>query len=152
MERAPCIEVVNLSKVYRDPMRIWRTINGITDLSFSLEPGEIVGFVGHNGAGKTTTIKMLMGFIAPTAGRIGIFGADPGDRDGRNGSASCQSVPIFTATSRDENSCVISARFPRYLVPRRTPPSRRRSRKWGSPMRAISCSPTTRKACCSASA
>lgn len=79
MERAPCIEVVNLSKVYRDPMRIWRTINAVTDLSFSLEPGEIVGFVGHNGAGKTTTIKMLLGFIAPTAGRIGIFGADPGD-------------------------------------------------------------------------
>jgi len=39
-----------------------------------VKPGEVVGFVGHNGAGKTTTIKMLMGFIEPTAGNISVFG------------------------------------------------------------------------------
>ncbi|HNW16477.1 MAG TPA: ATP-binding cassette domain-containing protein, partial [bacterium] len=51
-------------------MKVWDTIEAVKDFSFSVQTGEIVGFVGHNGAGKTTTIKMLMGFIAPTSGEI----------------------------------------------------------------------------------
>lgn len=48
----------------------------IKDISFSIEEGEIFGFLGPNGAGKTTTIRMLVGLIKPTAGKISICGYD----------------------------------------------------------------------------
>jgi len=46
----------------------------LDDLSLSLEPGEVMGFVGPNGAGKSTTLKLAMGFIAPDAGEISVLG------------------------------------------------------------------------------
>ncbi|AWT59616.1 MAG: putative multidrug ABC transporter ATP-binding protein YbhF [Candidatus Moanabacter tarae] len=46
----------------------------VDKLSFSLNPGEVVGLLGPNGAGKTTAIQMLLGLIKPTSGRIKIFG------------------------------------------------------------------------------
>lgn len=48
----------------------------VTDVTFSISPGEIFGFLGPNGAGKTTTIRMLVGLIRPTAGQIMINGWD----------------------------------------------------------------------------
>lgn len=75
------IEFKNVSKTFRHPMKVWDRIEAVKDLSFSMENGEIVGFVGHNGAGKTTAIKMMMGFIWPTAGEIQVNGKDPGDPD-----------------------------------------------------------------------
>lgn len=49
---------------------------GITDLSLSVEEGDIFGFIGPNGAGKSTTIRLLLGLITPTSGSISIFGKD----------------------------------------------------------------------------
>ncbi len=46
----------------------------VDGISFRVEPGEVLGFLGPNGAGKTTTMRMLAGFIAPTAGRAEICG------------------------------------------------------------------------------
>ncbi|EXG79488.1 CocE/NonD family hydrolase [Cryptosporangium arvum] len=46
----------------------------VRDLSFSVEPGQVVGLLGPNGAGKTTTLRMLMGLIRPTGGEILVFG------------------------------------------------------------------------------
>ena len=46
----------------------------LDDLSLSLEPGEVMGFVGPNGAGKSTTLRMIMGMIAPDAGEIRVLG------------------------------------------------------------------------------
>ena len=51
----------------------------VNDLSLSLERGEIMGFLGANGAGKTTTIKMLLGLIRPTSGKVEVLGGDPVD-------------------------------------------------------------------------
>jgi ABC-2 type transport system ATP-binding protein len=51
-----------------------RTI--VDSASFELRPGEVFGFLGPNGAGKTTTIRMLVGLIKPTAGRVTICGYD----------------------------------------------------------------------------
>lgn len=48
----------------------------VDDISFTVEKGEIVGFVGQNGAGKTTTIKMMTGILNPTAGTVTINGYD----------------------------------------------------------------------------
>ena len=63
------IEVENIEKRYGPT----QAVKGI---SFTLQPGDFVGFVGGNGAGKSTTIKMLTGQIIPTAGRIVIDSAD----------------------------------------------------------------------------
>ncbi|MFD1673714.1 ABC transporter ATP-binding protein [Alicyclobacillus fodiniaquatilis] len=48
----------------------------VDDLTFSIQPGEIVGFLGPNGAGKTTTISMLVGITKPDKGKITIHGVD----------------------------------------------------------------------------
>ena len=62
------VEVENLGKVYKDGYR------AVSDLSFSVERGQVVGLLGPNGAGKTTTLRMLMGLIFPTEGSIFIDG------------------------------------------------------------------------------
>ncbi|TRO42835.1 ABC transporter ATP-binding protein [Pseudomonas sp. ALS1279] len=48
----------------------------VDDLSFQVQPGEVLGFLGPNGAGKSTTMKMLTGFLAPTSGTASILGCD----------------------------------------------------------------------------
>lgn len=69
----------NVVKIYSHPMKVWEKVVSVNDLSFELPEGKVTGFVGHNGAGKTTTIKMIMGFITPTKGKITVFGKDPSD-------------------------------------------------------------------------
>ena len=49
----------------------------VDDVSFALEPGELVGYIGPNGAGKSTTIKMLTGILVPTSGEIRVAGRVP---------------------------------------------------------------------------
>jgi ABC-2 type transport system ATP-binding protein len=84
----------NLSKSYpvaiKDPgiggtishffRRTYRNINAVQDVSFSIEPGEMVGFLGPNGAGKTTTLKMLTGLIHPSQGTVKVGGFVPFNR------------------------------------------------------------------------
>ncbi len=50
----------------------------VTDVSFTVKPGEIVGFLGPNGAGKTTTLRMALGLVKPDSGDIRLFGGAPG--------------------------------------------------------------------------
>lgn len=63
------IQVENLSKQFTG-------IKAVDDLSFSVQKGEVYGFLGQNGAGKSTTIRMLLTLIRPTNGAITIFGKD----------------------------------------------------------------------------
>ncbi|HCB79669.1 MAG TPA: ABC transporter ATP-binding protein, partial [Erythrobacter sp.] len=49
----------------------------VDDLSFSVSPGEIFGFLGGNGAGKTTTLRMVLDIIRPTSGTISVLGSPP---------------------------------------------------------------------------
>jgi len=51
-------------------------LKAVDDLSFKVEPGQVLGFLGPNGAGKSTTMKMLTGFLAPTSGTALINGVD----------------------------------------------------------------------------
>jgi len=52
-------------------------VHAVTDLSFSVEPGSLVGYIGPNGAGKSTTVKTLTGILVPTAGMISVGGLEP---------------------------------------------------------------------------
>ena len=52
-------------------------IKAVDDVNFTLERGELVGYIGANGAGKSTTIKMLTGILVPTSGHIDVMGLTP---------------------------------------------------------------------------
>ncbi len=75
------IVLKGVTKVFAHPMKVWQKVTAVSDASFSVKRGEITGLVGHNGAGKTTSIKMIMGFIRPTAGEISVLGKQPGSPD-----------------------------------------------------------------------
>ena len=60
-------------------VRVFGGTKAVDGLSLRLGAGEVMGFLGTNGAGKTTTIKMLLGLLAPSAGRVRVLGGDPSD-------------------------------------------------------------------------
>src|SRR5260221_4308469 len=60
--------------------RTYEQTLAVKDVSFSVEPGELVGFLGPNGAGKTTTLKMLAGLLYPTNGAAKVLGYVPWER------------------------------------------------------------------------
>lgn len=70
MSKAPLIELTHVAKGFAG-----RPV--LTDLSFSVQPGEITGFLGPNGSGKTTTVRLMNGVITPDGGQIRIGGYDP---------------------------------------------------------------------------
>lgn len=78
MTAQPVIQAVGLTKVFRD---FWRRarVRAVGDLDFEVQPGEIFGLLGPNGSGKSTTIKMLLGLLHPTRGRVSVFGRPPDD-------------------------------------------------------------------------
>src|SRR6266496_1685308 len=55
----------------------YRAVHAVRDVTFRIDPGEIVAFLGPNGAGKTTTLKMLAGLLYPTSGRVEAAGFAP---------------------------------------------------------------------------
>ena len=61
--------------------RSYKEIVAVDDISFSVDPGEIVGFLGPNGAGKTTTLKVIAGLLTPTKGAVRVGDFTPADRD-----------------------------------------------------------------------
>ncbi len=63
------IEVQNLTKRYGPTL-------AVSDVSFDVQKGEILGFLGPNGAGKTTTMRVITGYLPPTAGKVSVAGFD----------------------------------------------------------------------------
>src|SRR5208283_1613628 len=90
----PVIEVSGLTKTFRTYKkqpgfggaikglfhRQYEQTIAVNDVSFKIEPGELVGFLGPNGAGKTTTLKMLAGLLYPTGGSARVLGYVPWER------------------------------------------------------------------------
>ncbi len=64
------VQLDNVSKQYK-------SLHAVSDLSFSIQPGEVLGLFGHNGAGKTTTMKLILGVIEATEGTVSVFGSNP---------------------------------------------------------------------------
>jgi ABC-2 type transport system ATP-binding protein len=68
-----------LSKTYRghgSPLRRSGAVHALRDLSITVRQGEVFGFLGPNGSGKSTTIRLLLGFLHPSAGRATVLGRD----------------------------------------------------------------------------
>lgn len=90
----PVITISQLAKHYQVPereaglkaavtslfKRKFKTIKAVDGISFTIEPGEVVGFLGPNGAGKTTTLKMLSGLLHPSSGEVRVLGFEPRHR------------------------------------------------------------------------
>ncbi|MEU3231070.1 ABC transporter ATP-binding protein [Nocardiopsis alba] len=81
-ERGPIIEAVGLGRDYvrsEGPFlrRTRRRIAAVEDVTFTVRPGEIVGYLGPNGAGKSSTMKMLTGILTPTSGTVRVAGMEP---------------------------------------------------------------------------
>jgi ABC-2 type transport system ATP-binding protein len=55
----------------------YRTVKALDSISFSIRPGESVGYIGLNGAGKSTTIKLLCGVLVPSSGKVTVMGLEP---------------------------------------------------------------------------
>src|SRR5256712_4975623 len=87
----PAITAEQLSKTFRVKVRDpglrgaleallrprYRDVHAVREVTFRIDPGEIVAFLGPNGAGKTTTLKMLAGLLYPTSGRVAVAGFVP---------------------------------------------------------------------------
>jgi ABC-2 type transport system ATP-binding protein len=94
----PVIRVENLVKEFRRPRkqegrfgavrtlftRQFDSVRAVDQVSFAIEPGELVGYIGPNGAGKSTTIKMMTGILVPTSGTVEVGGLVPWRERERN--------------------------------------------------------------------
>lgn len=92
------IQVSHVSKVFRIPRRApgflgglrtlfstaFTEVRAVDDISFTVAPGELVGYLGPNGAGKSTTIKMLTGILHPSHGELRVAGLTPHTERTRN--------------------------------------------------------------------
>jgi ABC-2 type transport system ATP-binding protein len=72
------VETRNLGKIYRD---FWgrKKVHALKSLDLEVRRGEIFGLLGPNGSGKSTTIKLMLGLLFPTSGRVFVFGKDATD-------------------------------------------------------------------------
>ncbi|HEV2066031.1 MAG TPA: ATP-binding cassette domain-containing protein [Thermomicrobiales bacterium] len=94
----PIIEVDQLAKAFRRPRqfdgplggirtlvtRQYESVHAVEGVSFAIDEGELIGYLGSNGAGKSTTIKMLAGILVPTSGRVEVAGLVPWRERERN--------------------------------------------------------------------
>ena len=75
-QRESIVRAVGLTQVFRD---FWGRpkAKAVNDISFTIEPGEVIGLLGPNGSGKSTTVKMLLGLLYPTGGILNVLGRSP---------------------------------------------------------------------------
>lgn len=105
MTRGVPIEIRNLGKRFG-------SVTAVSDLSFTVEPGQVTGFLGPNGAGKTTTLRILLGLVTPTLGTATIGGVAYRDLESplKQVGASLEAASFHPArTARDHLSVYATA-------------------------------------------
>lgn len=90
------VDATNVTRRFGD-------FTAIDDVGLQVEAGEVVGLLGANGAGKTTLIKMVLGLLRPTAGRVQLFGQPPGLEQRRRIGYVPQNLGLYTDLSVDGN-------------------------------------------------
>ncbi|MCE5313925.1 MAG: ABC transporter ATP-binding protein [Armatimonadota bacterium] len=90
---AEAIVVQGLKKIYKG--HLGDSVAAVDDLNFQVDQGEIFGFIGPNGAGKTTTIKMLLGLLFPSSGKITVLGKPAGDIEAKKRISYLPESPYF---------------------------------------------------------
>ena len=72
----PVVSAVGLTKVFRD---FWNRpkARSVNDIDFEVHQGEVLGLLGPNGSGKSTTVKMILGLLYPSAGKLSVMGKSP---------------------------------------------------------------------------
>jgi ABC-2 type transport system ATP-binding protein len=83
----------------------------VGDVDLSVGPGEVVGLIGANGAGKTTLIRLLLGLLPPTAGRVSLFGEPPSRRTRARLGYVPQSLGLYDDLTVAENLTFSAAAF-----------------------------------------
>jgi len=99
----PIVKVVELKKIYKPQVK---AIDGI---SFSVDKGEILGFLGPNGAGKSTTIKIMLGLIKATQGKVYINNIEVPDPKSRERVGFLPENPAFIDTIKGKEFLMFSA-------------------------------------------
>ncbi len=90
------LSVESLTKNYvRTHLGRTTTSRGVQDLSFEINSGEVFGLLGLNGSGKTTTLKLILGLLFPTTGRIGLFGQTGVTTEAQKRTGYLPEVPYF---------------------------------------------------------
>ncbi|MGB0371937.1 MAG: ABC transporter ATP-binding protein [Opitutales bacterium] len=88
------IEATNLIRDFPLELKGYR-IRAVDDLSFSLGRGRVMGLLGPNGSGKSTTIKMILGLLKPTSGKVTVQGGDPSNKATRKRIGYLPEAPYF---------------------------------------------------------
>src|SRR5262245_5259325 len=92
----PALELQNLTKTYRrSHLGRVKSTRGVVELNLSIQSGEVFGLLGLNGSGKTTTIKLIIGLLFPTMGRVSVGGAPSGSAAAQRRIGYLPEVPYF---------------------------------------------------------
>ena len=90
----PAVAVHSLTKIFPIPFRRAKLV-AVRGLSLEVAPGQVYGLLGPNGSGKSTTLKIILGLVAPTAGRTEIFGRDSREVSSREAVGFLPENPYF---------------------------------------------------------
>ncbi len=101
------VKVINLKKVYKQKLK--KIIKAVDGISFSIKRGEILGFLGPNGAGKSTTIKIMIGLIRATEGKVFINGVEVPAPESRKKIGFLPEHPSFIDTLKGKELLIFSA-------------------------------------------
>ena len=90
----PAVAVTSVTKIFSTPLRR-RSVVALRELNLKVSAGQIYGLLGPNGSGKSTTLKIILGLISPTKGRVKIFGQDSRETASREGVGFLPENPYF---------------------------------------------------------
>ncbi len=100
-----------------DVVRRFGSFTAVDGVSLVVRPGEVVGLLGANGAGKTTVIRMLLGLLPPTSGRVRLFGRPPSRETRRRLGYVPQGLGLYEDLTVSENLAFTAAAFDSNVPP-----------------------------------